>query len=150
MFGTNRAPILHWHQQRLQMERNEISQDPRHIGLPSGVSQIISKPMVRSAQTMHLSCVKISTISKWTKTSFQLSLVTKEYQCVRPKWFLSPWHVWCKPCTYLPLTLTPSPNRPKWDSTRPTSPRSFVKCIQNDFWAYGTIEANRAPILRQD
>ena len=27
---------------------------------------MISEPMVHSAQTMHLSCIKISTISKWT------------------------------------------------------------------------------------
>jgi hypothetical protein len=35
--------------------------------------------MVRSAQTGHLSCVKIQTISEWTETSFHLSLVTLEY-----------------------------------------------------------------------
>ena len=29
-----------------------------------------------SVETMHQSCIKISTISKWTKTSFQLSIVT--------------------------------------------------------------------------
>jgi hypothetical protein len=39
--------------------------------------------MVRSAQIVHLSYVKISTISKWTKTSFQLTLVAKEYHRVR-------------------------------------------------------------------
>ena len=33
--------------------------------VPSGVSKMISEPMVRSTQTMQLSCVKISTISKW-------------------------------------------------------------------------------------
>jgi hypothetical protein len=33
-------------------------------------------PMVRSAQTMHLCCVKISTITKWTESSIRLSLVT--------------------------------------------------------------------------
>jgi hypothetical protein len=32
--------------------------------------------MVGSVQTVHLSCVKISTISKLTEMSFQLSLVT--------------------------------------------------------------------------
>jgi hypothetical protein len=49
--------------------------------------------MVSSAQTVHLSCVKISTISKWTETSFQLSLVTLEYHRVHPKRFLSLWYV---------------------------------------------------------
>jgi hypothetical protein len=36
-----------------------------------------SEPMVRSTQTVHISCVKISTISKYTKTSMHLSHVTK-------------------------------------------------------------------------
>ena len=28
--------------------------------------------------------------------------------------------------------------------------KEFIGCIQNDFLAYGTFDANRAPILRQD
>jgi hypothetical protein len=74
-FGANRAPILHWHYHHLQMDWNEIPHDQCHIGDPSGVSKIISDPMLRSAQTVHLSCVKVSTISKQTKTSIHLSLV---------------------------------------------------------------------------
>ena len=35
---------------------------------------MISEPMVRSTQTVHLSCVKISTISERNKISFHLSL----------------------------------------------------------------------------
>ena len=31
---------------------------------------------------------------------------------------------------------------------RPTSPRNSIKCVQNDFQAYGTFSENRAPILR--
>ena len=55
---------------------NKIPHDPRHLGVPSGGSKMISEPMVRSMQTVHRSYVKISTISKQTKTSFQLSFVT--------------------------------------------------------------------------
>ena len=40
-----------------------------------------------------------------------------------PKQFLSLWYVWRKPCTYLT----------ERDSTCPTSPRSSIWCIQNDF-----------------
>jgi hypothetical protein len=36
---------------------------PRHLGVPSTASKMISEPVVHSAQIMHLSCVKISTIS---------------------------------------------------------------------------------------
>jgi hypothetical protein len=69
---------------------------------------------------------------------------------VRSKQFLSLWYVWRKPCTYLALKLTLSSNGPKWDSTWPTSPRSFIGCIQNDFWACGTFDTICAPILHQD
>jgi hypothetical protein len=54
---------------------------------------------------MHLSCVKISTFSKQTESIIHLSLITKEYYPVRPKWFLSLWYVWCKPCTNLTSRL---------------------------------------------
>jgi hypothetical protein len=87
---------------------------------------------------VHLSCIKISTISKRTKLSFHLSLVTLEYHRVRPKWFLGLWYVWRKSCTYLAPTLTLSPNGPKWDSTWPTSPWSSIRCVQNNFWACGS------------
>jgi hypothetical protein len=103
--------------------------------------------MVRLGQTVHLSCVKISTISKQTETSFHLSLVTYECHRVQPKQDST----WPKsPTIYLVPTLTPSPNGLKWDSTRPKSPRSSIGCVQKDFWAYGTFGANRSPISHQD
>jgi len=46
----------------LPTDRNEIPLEPRHLGVSSGASKIISEPC--SAQTVHLSCVNISTISK--------------------------------------------------------------------------------------
>jgi len=91
---------------------NEIPHDPRHLGVLSGASKTISELVVPSAQTVHRSCVKISTTSKRTKTSFQLSFITYEYHRVRPKRYLSLWYVWRKPCNYLALTLTPSPCGP--------------------------------------
>jgi hypothetical protein len=132
------------------MDWNEIPNDPRHLGVPSIVSKMISEPMVRSVKTMHLSWVMISTISKQAKTTFPLSHVTYEYYQLRPKRFLSLWYIWCKPCTYLAPTLKMSPNGSKRDSTWPTSPMSFIRCVQNYFWAYGMFGANRAPILCQD
>ena len=75
-FGANRATIWHRREHCLQIDQNEIAHDPRHLGVPSGESKMISEPMVRLAQTAHLSCVKISTISKRTEMSFHLSLVT--------------------------------------------------------------------------
>jgi hypothetical protein len=104
------------------MDRNELSLEPCHLGVPSGASNAIFEPMLCLAQTVHLSCLKISTISKWTKTSFHLSLVTSEYHQVCLNRFLSLWYVWCKPCTYLTLTLTSSPSGLIQDSTWPISP----------------------------
>jgi hypothetical protein len=76
LFGVNHAPILHQQQHYLQMDQNEIPHDPRHLWVPSGGSEMTSEAMVGSAQTVQLSCIKISTISEQTKSSFQLSLVT--------------------------------------------------------------------------
>jgi hypothetical protein len=55
------------------------------LGLPLGAFKKISEPMARLSQTAHLSCIKISTISKRTQTSFNLSLFTLEYRRVHPK-----------------------------------------------------------------
>jgi hypothetical protein len=126
IFGANRAPVLHLHKHHLQIDWNEIRHDPRHLGVPSGASKMVSVPMVRSALTVHqsytntntiskqtemdLSWVKISAISKRTKMRFYLSLVIYEYHLVRPKCFLSQWYIWRKLCIYLAPTLTLSPN----------------------------------------
>jgi hypothetical protein len=62
-----------------------------------------------------------------------------EFHSVRPKQFLSLWYVRRKLCTYLASRLALSPNGPKWVSTWASSPRSTIGCIQNDFYAYGTL-----------
>jgi hypothetical protein len=76
MFCANRAPILLQDYHCLQTDRNEIPRDPRHLRVSSGVCKTISESMVCSVQTVHLSCVKITTIFKRSKTSFHLSLIT--------------------------------------------------------------------------
>jgi hypothetical protein len=48
---------------------------------------------------------------------------------VCPKWFLCLWYIRCKPCTYLVLTQTLSPNGLKQGSTRPTSLMSTIRCV---------------------
>jgi hypothetical protein len=128
-FNANRAPILHWHYHCLQMEWNEIPRDQCHIGDLSGVSKTISDPMLCLAQTMHLSCVKISTISKQTKMSIHLSLITWEYHRVCLKRFSILWYVRHKSCTYLVSRLALSPNRLKQVSAWVSSPRSTIGCV---------------------
>jgi hypothetical protein len=50
-FGANRAPILLQYKECLQMDQNEIPQDPRYLAVLLSVSKMISKPVVCSAQT---------------------------------------------------------------------------------------------------
>jgi hypothetical protein len=83
-----------------------------------------------STQTVHLSCINFSTISKGTEMSFHLSLITYEYHRVRTKRLVSLWYIQRISCSYLDPTLTLSLNRLEWDSTWPTSPRSSIRCVQ--------------------
>jgi hypothetical protein len=46
---------------------------------------------------------------------------------------LTQWYVRRKPCTYLASRLALSPNRPKRPSTRASSPRRTIGCVQIDF-----------------
>jgi len=66
MLGANHAPILRQHSLYFQMDRNELPLEPRHVGVPSGASKMISEPMVRLAQIMHLSYPDTNTVYKQT------------------------------------------------------------------------------------
>jgi hypothetical protein len=67
------------------MDQNELPIEPRHLGVPSGASKMISEAMVHLPQTVHLSCTETSSVSKQTEMSFHLSLVTQEYHPVHSK-----------------------------------------------------------------
>jgi hypothetical protein len=56
--------------------QNEIPHDPHQLGVLWSVSKMIFEPVVSSMQTVHLSYISISTISKQTESSFHMSLVT--------------------------------------------------------------------------
>jgi hypothetical protein len=128
----------------IQTDWNELPLDPRHIGVPSGASKMISKPMVHLAQTVHLS----------------------QIQTDRNELPLEPRHLGVpsgasrtisKPMVHLVQTVnlscTYTNTVSKWTETsfhRTHITRSSTRCLQNDFWAYDTFAANRAPILRQN
>jgi hypothetical protein len=62
---------------------------------------------------MHLSCIKVSTISKRTEqNSTRPSSRRSTMRCVQ-NYFMSLWYVQYKPCTYLASRLALSPNGPK-------------------------------------
>jgi hypothetical protein len=119
----------------------------RHLGVLSGASKAISKPMVCLAQTVHLSWFDKNTIFEWTKMRFHMTYVTLEFHQVCPKQFLRLGFVRHKPCTYLMSRLALSSNGLNPASTWASSPRSTTRCFQNDFWACGMFGPNYAPIL---
>jgi hypothetical protein len=104
----------------LETDRSKLPLEPRHLGVPSSASKMISMPMVCSVQTVHLSCIDINTVSKWTKMKFHTTHPTYEFHWVRPQLFMSLWYLQCKPCTYLVSRLAISPNRP---NRSPPDPR---------------------------
>jgi hypothetical protein len=129
-FGTKRCTYL---ASRLALSLNRpkrLSVEPRHLGVASGVSKIISEPMVHLVQTLHLSCTKTNTVSKQTETRFHKTQVTLEFYRVRPKLFPSLWYVQCKLWNYLASRLAKSPNGLKQASTWASSPRSTIEWIQ--------------------
>jgi hypothetical protein len=62
---------------------------------------------------------------------------------------MSLWYVRRKPCTSLVSRLALSPNSLKLASSWASSPRSTIRCDENDLWAYDMFGANRAPILHR-
>ena len=58
------------------MDRNELSLEPRHLGVLEGVSKMISEPMVRLVQTVHLSCTDTNTVCKEKEVRFRMTHVT--------------------------------------------------------------------------
>jgi hypothetical protein len=130
IFGANRAPILYQDSHYLLTDRNELLVEPRHIGVPSSASKMIFEPMVHLAQFVHLSCTDTNTISKGTKTRFQMTHVTLEFHRVRQKLFSRLWYVRRKLCTYLVSRLSLSSNKPKWASTWVSSPMYTIGCDQ--------------------
>jgi hypothetical protein len=128
---------------------NELAVESHNLGVPSGVSKMISELMVRLVQTITLSCTDTNSISKWTETRFHRTHVTEGFHRVRPKQFLSLWNSYHKLCTYLMSRLALSLNGLKRASSWALSPRRTISCIQNDFLAYGTFSTNHGPIMHR-
>jgi hypothetical protein len=75
-----------------------------------GSVQMISKPMVRLAQTVHLSCTDANTISKQTEPRFVMTHITLEFHRVVQNDFRAYGTFGEKQCTYLASRLALSPN----------------------------------------
>jgi hypothetical protein len=57
-------------------KQTELSLEARHLVVPSGTSKMISKPMIRLAQTWHLYCTDTKTVSKQKEVRFDMTHVT--------------------------------------------------------------------------
>jgi hypothetical protein len=60
-----------WHY--LQKDQIELPLEPCHLGVTLGASKMIFEPMVRLAQTVHISCTDANTFSKWTETRLHMT-----------------------------------------------------------------------------
>ena len=126
---------------------NEIPHDPRHLGAPSGASKTISEPMVRLAKP----CTYLT--STLTPLNGPNEIPHDPHQLGVPSGASK---MISKPMVRLAQTVHISYINTntiwKWtkrDSTRPTSTRSSIGCVQNDIWAYDTFSTKRAAILHQ-
>ena len=109
---------------------------------------MISEPMVRSTQIVQLSCVKISTISKWGELSLEprhLGVPSGASKAISEPMVRLAQNVHLS-CTD---TYTVSKRKEvRFHMTHVT--KEFHRVRPNDFRANDTFDANRAPILRQD
>jgi hypothetical protein len=67
------------------MDQNELPLEPHDLGVPSGARKMISEPMVRLEQTVHLPCTDANTVSKRIETRFHMTHIAWEFHQVCPK-----------------------------------------------------------------
>jgi hypothetical protein len=58
------------------MNQNDLPLEPHHLGVPLGLSKMISEPLVCLVQTVQVSCTDSNTVSKWTEMRFHMTHVT--------------------------------------------------------------------------
>ena len=138
-FGANRAPILRQDYTISKMDRNELPLEPRHLGVPSGATKRISKSMVRLAPTVHLSYTNTNSLQT------DRNLIPHDPHHLGVPFGASKTNF--EPMVCSTQTMHLSPSNTKLASTWASSRTSTIRCVQNDFWAYGTFGANHAPIL---
>jgi hypothetical protein len=101
---------------------------------------MISEPVVCSVQTVHQSYTDTNTVSKlvWNEIPHyprHLGVSLGACKTISEPMVCSARTV----RTYCVSRLALSPKGLKQVSTWASSPRSTIVCIQNDFWAYGTL-----------
>jgi hypothetical protein len=74
------------------MNKNKLPVEPCHQGVPWGSSKTISEPVVRLAQTVHLSCIDNNSIAKCTEMRFHRADVTEKFVLVQDRCMVCPEH----------------------------------------------------------
>jgi hypothetical protein len=75
-YDANHKPIFCQDYPYLQIDRSELSLEPRHLGVPSGTSKMISEPMVHLEQTVHQSCTDTNIVSKGKQVRLHMTHIT--------------------------------------------------------------------------
>jgi hypothetical protein len=126
---------------------NRAPPDPRHLGVPSGASKTIYEPVVRLAQTEHLSFTDANTVSK----RIEIPIPHNQHHLGVPS---GASNTISEPTVHLTKTMHQSCIKSSTISKRietslhlATSPRSPIECVQNNFYAHGMFNANRPPIF---
>jgi hypothetical protein len=90
----NCAPIWRRDSHYLQIDQNEVPLDSRHLRILLGAPKMIFEPVARSAQTVHLYCIEINSISEENEMSFHLTHVTYlPLRLIESKQTWCPWYV---------------------------------------------------------
>jgi hypothetical protein len=69
---------------QLQMHWIKLPLEPRHLGVPSCASKMISKPMVHLVLTVHLSFTDTTTVSRQIEIRFHMTHITEDFYLVCP------------------------------------------------------------------
>jgi hypothetical protein len=110
-------------------------------------SKLIYVPMLRLVQAMQLFCIETNSISKWTKTRFHMTHITLELHPVPPKQFLSLWYFSAQTVHLSCVKISTILKQTKMSLYLSLEPRSAIRCVENDFCAYGILGANCALTL---
>jgi hypothetical protein len=143
------------------MDSNKHPLEPRHLGVSSGASKMISEPIVCSAQTVHLYCNDTNAVSKRTETIFHMTQSPRSsLGCIqhdfRANGTLDTNHATFSRQDYHylqtdsnKLTLEPRHLGVSSGVSKMIS-EPIVCLVQHDFRDNGTFDTNRAHFLLQD
>jgi hypothetical protein len=113
------------------MNRNKLPLDPCYLGVPSGVLKMISKPIVRSTQTVYLLC-RDKYYLQTDRNKLPLGILYLGVLSGVPKVISIPMVHSAQTVHLSCVEIKTISNRIEMSSCLITSPRSTIRCVQND------------------